>query len=762
MSAFPSEVECKRAAAALDRVLGHAFEYARRKKIGRRLLSRFYDLEELWENFPENWEDIVPGMLVAGALFGRPKPAGGFVRSMGSDLRREEERLARLWRKVPWIYGFFEPVESLGNNLLRVRPLGDAPSSWPDDRSWEELVIYSPSLAPAADRGCRLMFAQLCCVGEAFLTYGVVIPFASLQRDDAYFLADVAGYDGSDDIGNALLGIVGRTTDISDVIAADPVPFIGLFANTDSPQIMTKAGASGLFASCLPVRGPKDARAAMLDDDRRIRASVEANGEQVDAIVRDGEALAVYGGEGSPMYDPVAYFDSDTGVALLSGMTRAAYDRGRAMLSGILEFPETPQVRASMSAYLAADRLIGIDDRLRALGRRFDDLREEATGRGDAGDVAGSGEASDVDAANAVLQRLSHAHNEGFEESDEQVAGHTGVDPEIVTALRAEFEKMLAGTGGAPADGANSAGGGAVSPGAAISERYGLPPRAIHELMRPAPPVVRGALVTRSAEEIQRLAEQAEGGVDDALAAAPAYRLARWLLDLAAERGGIPATQAGYVSTEIVRAGYERHIIPTPIDELREFFGGRDLGEELAEQLRPRKEADWQLFHELRVVFERAGLLRFDGRRFAVADGVSEFRAKPAALYRLLLEAMFVTAEWDHHARLGTMPGLRESAAFLLYVAGAPDESAVGDGWFGVERLTEAFLTAHPEVGAAAERDDRRASSFDPVEATISACFVSRFACPLGLFELRKRGEAVEIRPGPLYHIVFDNAACKW
>lgn len=811
MENSPKEIDCKRAGAALNRLLPVCFEYARRKRLDLRPFSRYADFEDLWERCPENWEENVLGMLAGGAVFCRPKTAAAFARSAGPELRQDELRLARLWRSVPWIYCFFEPLEADEGSFVRVRPLGARPAWWPDDRGWDELLIYSPSVASQARGGYRLVFAQLCCIGEAFLTYGATIPFTGFELDDPYFLADIAsggqtpggrdlrghtsswghpsdaraprrtshGHTG--DIGNALLGVVGRSANICDVISADPVPFIGLFLFSETPAVTTRAGKPGRFASCVE-------RDDMSTDEAQWRQWAEANGESISRVVRIGDALGIYLGDGSPMYDPAIFVATADRRLYLSAMNLNAYERGQRVLSGNFDIPEVPQSRATMAAFLAARELFGLDDRLSELQEAFDDRREELgpnTVTGEDWDEAADGTAGEtahlptVEQANEIFNRLTHNHNEGIHESDDEIAAELDVDASIVAGLREKIEGMITGMGhggrdssgtpgatpahgnGTDLSGAAAANGRRAGP--ELSQRYGLPPRAIHELIRPALPIVRGALVVREASEMTRRAERT--GVDPRalFEAAPAHRFATWMLGLATERGGVPTTQAGYVATDVIRRAYEQHIVPTPADLFREI-GTEDpeIREDLVEELRPRKEADWIRFHALRMLLERVGLLRFDGRKFVADEAVPELLTDPALLYRTLLEAMFSTVEWDHHRRLGSLPRLRESAGFLYYVAGVLSEEADAEGWIPMERLGEAFCTANPPVRDAAEETFGE-EAMDMVQSMIDSLFVHGFAGSFGLFEARGYSRSNSFfRTTELYRVVFDNAALKW
>ena len=127
MSNLPTEVQCKRATLLFNDLLDPGFRYAERKRFVVRPFAAYAEAAELWEGFPENWEESVFGMLAAGSVFTRPDRVAGFLRSTKDRLDDRLVGMARLWRKRPWAWVFFEVVEDLGDRLLRVEPMRCSP-----------------------------------------------------------------------------------------------------------------------------------------------------------------------------------------------------------------------------------------------------------------------------------------------------------------------------------------------------------------------------------------------------------------------------------------------------------------------------------------------------------------------------------------------------------------------------------------------------------------------------------------------------------
>ena len=107
---YPKEADCKRAQTTVYDVVPQVYGYAHRKGLSERPLREYEEDAALWEDFPEEWEDIALGMLVGHAVCGSVRRVGAFLRAMKEELPPRQYEVARLWRDRPWVFAFFEIV----------------------------------------------------------------------------------------------------------------------------------------------------------------------------------------------------------------------------------------------------------------------------------------------------------------------------------------------------------------------------------------------------------------------------------------------------------------------------------------------------------------------------------------------------------------------------------------------------------------------------------------------------------------------------
>jgi hypothetical protein len=137
---------------------------------------------------------------------------------------------------------------------------------------------------------------------------------------------------------------------------------------------------------------------------------------------------------------------------------------------------------------------------------------------------------------------------------------------------------------------------------------------------------------------------------------APFVANAATLLDMARERGGLPATQAGNLGTALVRELLDRFAFVNPATvEVTRSFGSRTW------------EQDFGELHRLRVVCEMAGLLERRSTRFVLPRGAGRL-ADPDQAGELFLR-LFVTWFRKFNTAYGTRihwPELQQQVAFTL------------------------------------------------------------------------------------------------
>ncbi len=752
MITFPSEAECKRAASRFNDVLEPAFRYAERKRLVARPFAAYREAADLWEDFPEGWEENVLGMLAAGAVFSRPDRVASFLRGTKQTLRDELATMVRRWRTRPWAYAYFEVVEDLGDRRLLVAPVGAPPSGWSDPEAWDELLVYSPVVTDNYRRGSALFFAQLADTGPAFVTHGAVIPFRGLDKADVLFAADVIAH--ADDPPGAvpLLGVADPDISVSDLAASDPIPFLAMLRWSDTPPVRTPHGVPGRYAAWTDLPDLPDAFSEQVWQD-----AARGAGEKIAAIVLDDEGGALTMGEGSPMYDPAIYLSRQTRHGFLDARTREGYDRGRAVAAGVIDFPEHPEVSTALTAVVAMAHVMGLDETLLDECALLRERHEKTIIGVGPPDGAFDDEASDealpvsVEEFRAIADRLIANHNEGRHEESDTIAAALGTDPAVVDGVRRKLEGMLGRMTEGTAD----------LPGA---DRFGLSPKAFSQLMRPGEPDVAGVLRLRGPEEVRRAWRSA--------AEAPYCSAVGWLLDRAMGEGGLPATQAGYIAPAIVARAYDEEIFRSAT--VTSTGQGRDADPDerasARERSRPRKEGDWFQLLRARRLAESAHLLRLSGRRFEPTETAERLADDPAALYHHLLVTAFRTFEWAEARYFEPPVYLHEMAGFLFHAAGelcrarsGPTGTHNDAAWVPAEALADRFIAAVPELAAAAEAEHTSTGAPFGLRSwtlvVVSMFFVDHLGVSFGLLETDGGyGTSERFRTTPLYDVVFERS----
>ncbi|MFW6387920.1 MAG: hypothetical protein ACOC0B_01465 [bacterium] len=749
---LPGEMECRRAGSALNDIAPEAFDYAKRKRFLSHAFERFDEFEDMWKRAGEDVPDTVRGMLAAGAVFCHSDRTAAFVRSKKKVLDDETLKLVRRWRETPWTYTFFEIGELHRHDLVSVHPLGTRPSNWSSDAPWETLLVHSRSIARNAGEGYRLALALLCNAGSFFSTYGIIVPFSGFSQTDIFYLADVAAYEDLSIFEVPLLGCPGRTTALSDTVRRSPAPFVALWQFSAAPTMNTRVGPMGRNASVIEVDGFPGAH---LDDADAWKRAAETYGEPVAECRFTEYAGIIKLGSGSPMYDPVVYVSLTDNRVFLSALTRQGYDRGRAAVASLVDFPEQPESRAGMTAYQAARTFFVLEDELAALEESF----------GETGDLPDDGEPAEttsedespINTARRVMERLTWNHNEGIDESDDRIARDLDVDPEVVSQVRSELDAVFGRWSHDDPDTEESEGGPFAHTGITSADRYGLPPRHFAELTRVGLPAVRGALVTREPDRIYRRIREMGYTAQELFQTAPAMRFADWMLRRSTGRG-TDMTPAGYVETAAVREAFEARLIDSPADSMQSD-SAPPMSEKLVERLRPKKEADWPLFSRLRRLLETADLLHFESGRLRTSDLAGDMLEDPARLFRHLLETMFTAGEWDTSRYFDAIPGLRRMAPFLFYVAGATSGENGECRWVDVSVLTDALSGTLPGLSGLQDAVEARTVN-TLLRVSAGGFFAGAFAETMGLLELSRddyRNE--QFRVTELYHAVFQHAS---
>jgi hypothetical protein len=656
-------------------------------------------------------------MLAGNAVCGSTKTAAGFVRSVSGELPDSYLQLARVWRRVPWVFSAFRVTEDRGNDVVIIDPVGDPPPQWPKELGWKGLPLYSEAVARSFRHGTDLFLTQICYSGHAFLTHGMVISFRAITEQDLLFFANVTAHARQrPSHREPLVGLPGRTSGVSALIGRDPLPFLRLFQVAGSPAMASRDGEMRALRAWAPLYDSAP------ETERELTQAIRNGGEPIHASAFGPGAGALFLGEGSPMYDPEVYITFDERRLFLHAFSPKAYRRGRRAVSSIAPIPEQAHVNVSLNIYSAATDILGLNDVLSSLQERFDEVRGDVPDVGpDTAEEDGS--TPTMEELQAIADRVFSNYNEGIEETPAQIARELGIDEAVVASVAAQLGRTVAG----------------IEDRAPAADRLGLSPRAFAALSAGGVPRAKGALVLRSAAEIREIADR-ESAAAELLRATEPVRFASWLLGKAVTDGFVQATASGYVATAVVKQALRERVIPSALDRASEVTEDSKFSAALEARLAPKKELDWPSFHEWRIVLERARLLVHDGKRFYPADDAPRLIASPADLYHRLLVTMFEKAEWDVNRYLGAVPYVREMAGFLFYAA---RELCADDTWASVEDLTDAFIAAVPAwsqaVNMSAAPSDEQIVLSARYLASIGTenMFLSDFAERFGLLEVR-------------------------
>ena len=715
---YPSEAACKRAVHRLDDLIPAIFAYGQRKRLTKRPFQEYHRLDEEWERFPEQWEDNALGMLAAHAVCGRPDRCAAFVRSIGDQFSNADLAIAREWRRTPWFWCCFTILEEIDRSLVRAKPIGEPPRHWPETREWNDLVIYSPTVFDNANRGISNFLCQLVYVEGAFHTYGVILPFSSFDIADLLAFADYvdASFESGAGRRRTLVGISDPAKPVSDIIADHPLSFLRLFSYAEIPTMTGRRG---------PWR--RNASVAALPEGETVREprywsdAIASTGHDVHSTSFTEDSAALFLGGGSPMYDPSIYLSFSERRVILYAMNDDGYRDGREALLPVVAMPKDPQVHCSMAIWTAAQAILSNVDELDQLLARHEPAEQGIDD--DIEDAEVTGPLPTQEEAEAITERLFYNHNEGIEESIEEVAEAVGVDPEIVVRLRDSFSSILsnATAGDRPAD------------------RLGLSPKAFHDLTSRPIPAAEGALVLRTTHEFAAL----ETEVLKSISSTPIMRFHHWLLDELAGGKSIPATQAGYVKPSVVFQAIDAGVVESPTAMARTVLGlpigvEDERVESVAEMLKPKREEQAREFHRYRLLLETAKYLSLTSSRFEVTDAGRRSLDDPISAYRDLMETTFSRYDWGELSRFEVVPGLRGRAGILFYalhrLCGGNDPEYA---WTTVSDLCDALAATIPPLRKALEQPE--AGDFVGIhallEGQIDASFVDFFGVGFGLIE---------------------------
>ncbi|MDX9801999.1 MAG: hypothetical protein RBT69_11760 [Spirochaetia bacterium] len=739
---LPVISECKHSGALLDDILPYAFDYIRRKKMGQPLFSRFKKIMGKGEKYPDNWEDSVLGMLFTGILFGSINNTSAFIRAIKDELADNALSLVRQWKSIPWFYCAYTVVNEFGKDLLEISPVGSSPSFWPPDEPWDTLFLYSPSTAMNYRKGKKLFISLLWKGKEAFQTYGLIIPFSAINSNDIFFFSDVLSRLDVPPAKAPLKGINDNVSNISSLMGRDPLSYLQLFKWSEAPAVNTKKEPMLVYASVICVS--EDVK---ITDENQWRAAIEKSGDEIESMIFEKDAAALFLGSGSPMYDPAVYVSFPDRRIFLSAMTSEGYKRGKDAVSAICVFPDLPHLSASINITTAAHDILEYDDKFLQLQKHFDGKKGVDSRQADSGIDENVPE---IEELNAIMNRIVENHNDGIKESDSEIALSLGVKPGLVSSIRKKIDSMFDNTG---LSGKSSAG------DAEAADRAGLSPKAFHNLCRSGIPDIKGTFKMHSEEKFLSVILEEGFNFKKLFSDVPVMRFSLWFLDKAIKSGSIPATRSGYVGTKIIEQALENRIIKSPFDLSVEYgFDTESNRQKLDEKFKPKKEIDWPDFLYMRELLEDLSLIKLSNQKFIAAEKAKDLLQVPASLYYYLLEGMFTCFEWAYSDYFTLFSFIQDYSGFLFYCIKTLSKSS-RDGWVSSRDLTSQFMAAVPDIknqllGEKTVYDGDGLSFIANI--VLESLFLNNFAGIFGLIEFRdkKPGDAF-FRPSALFNLVF-------
>lgn len=687
--------ECERLYDEIEPIL---VDFSARKRFNQAHVRAFRSRSGLWEKHPDEWPGLAEVMLTCGSAMTVPSRAASFARATRAVLSDRAVALTRHWREEPWFYSAFSVVEDLGRSLLVIEEM----------ESGERFTLYSPGTSTMLHDGTLRFLALLFTNGECYQVCGGALPLGGFSAADLRFFADAVEFDtlvrrlGADRaVGHAKK----RTRPLQEVVARNPVEFMSLYAFSATPAMVFRGTRMEFAVGWAQTEAPVDVEActAALEDDeqvpdtRLVTGAVEISFP--DRLPPEAGAVIVAGNR-----------------VIVSAFTISRYTEIVRALSGLVSMPDEPTASCSMEMYLAAKSILEHPDPS-SLHPSLESEKHEPEPEESGMDSGG------LDTANRVMNRIVEAHNEGEEVDPQSIATELDVPVEMVHDLQESLSEVF----------------GRLDQNMPVSDRFGLPPRAMQELTSQAIPKSDRYLRLREPGEVSPIPSEL-------CETSWLYKAVRWLAETIATEGAVSLTAAGYLPTRFVRDAYERRDIPTAFD-----YEKVERNTDLAESIRPKKEMDWPQLGLVRSMAEHIGLIVVEGSKLRAAG--SALLASPEDLYRSLLLAGLRSFDWGEFDGIVSTPIVSRANGFLLYAARKLSGPASDSKWVPSDELVEVFYRAFPNTRPP-EREEP--TYLWPVSNAVSYRFMRRFACSLGLFETDRADIKRLFRTARLFDTLFE------
>ena len=646
---LPPIPEIKYAVAAFNQVLDPIFAYDIRKGHGKHWFRKLAQNVDIWENFPENWEGQVQGVLSGLSVMGQRSTAAAFSRAHGDQLPPEERNLVKLWKQYPWRMAAFRVVQKLDNDMVEISLAGIPPVDWHPDLDWESQLLYSPALWNRNDSPSTLILTLLWRGPHTWHTYGPIFSLSDFQEEDLHYILDAEAANQRKGKTPILLSYPMIRESLMTRLSRSPVTAELCFQASEKP------GINGPFG---PLRSHvsfcKDPLPPEITSEAWWKSLGKSKKEKIGSMTLLETQGEVYLGKGNSLKDPWFLFDEEKALIYLCAWSLEAYDRGRKFMEDHFKFPPAPmRCHSLLAGNLCEELFPEVWDGLGELG---EDLRIETDPEEDEESVN-----PELDTTKSVLDRIMVNHNEGIQESPAEIARALGLPLEKVSVLWNQLKHILPKKVKSP-----------------IPPLLDLPPRVVRGFNSPGVMEIPGYL------ELNLEPSQRHGDLLDLLEGSPILHIFRWLVDISLYHGGrIPATAAGYVNTKILAQAWES-------------FGNEDP--EYLDLFLPKKESDWPWFMEARKLLERAGFLELDKGGFRLRQEAAENLEKPLALWMKLFEAALNKWNWiDETFMADLVPGMDKKSLLFLYTLGfLSDKSSQKERWIDLNDLSRVYLESLP------------------------------------------------------------------
>lgn len=688
--------KAKQDSGKLDAILPAAFRYASRKKIANQSLQQFKRSSLI--EFPQENQDIMQGMLVAGRLFTDASRVAAFLRGGADQLTGDPLQLVRVWRSTPWFFAAVEVLDRPQDAVFEVRGIGAQPDGFPADDNWSRMTLYSPATANLYAEGRTRMFSLFWKATDHWQTYGALVALTHMPKDrDVFYYSELtANIPGKNR--NSDHRIIGSIPDemesdtiqqnLCDSMASNPLAWLRLLEISHVPPVGNPRFTFGMYASAADLpdsTNQPDPTDMTIEVGRHLQqAGIGCEVKSIDESVYASITLPDRPGDMSALY-----LDTDYEAAFLKTAALESYTELQQVLRPFFSFPATPMLDVNFALYMYASQWYAPDDQLHDL---IDLFAEEEP----ADDTQVSSSQADTSQLNAVLGLINTAYNNGTSISDEEIVRQTGASRDMVQQMRAVLAKSLENMG---VDG---------SPGP-----FDLPPAEVHELTQMPFPDQSRHISLHRLEAIP--AEMYE--------TVPVLRLYQAMFACSPETGLLPLTASGYLK-------------PIVVQQLASALP--DLVEEHGEGLQyTKKEGDWYWLGRMRRLLVDAQLLVKEKNGLRVSTASPVIAENLPQIYRELLQTLLQRHPWEEHAMSTEKPEhwVHRTGPLLMY---GIVKCSHGTGTTSTTELAQhltryipefrRFLTENPDLPP-----DSNKSPVWYVELTAVIPFLYFFAIPMGL-----------------------------